>query len=1839
MTVAATRIRRSMLLTSCLASALLIPSMAQAQLVRDSDLVPGSDRDSAGNPGQLTVTNTSANSTTITMNAPTVVSRWLRFNVPEDDSLLIDRNGFNNASLLARVVLGGGASDISGTISAPGVNFWLINQNGIMFGNKAAISANSFTASTLNVSEADFFDFYEGTDLFGNGTNTVRFNGSANALTATSNAFSAPTFVTDGSLMFVSQQLDLAASFSAGGRLAFVTATNVDVSFTPGSPLSYTVNAGTTVAGPQRVVARRQAGPNTATSGTLTGDSVEFALFTSAAAVDSILTVNGNVSATGAIPSRTGISLVAAGAGSPAARFDGNLRTAGSGVDLSAPARLTVNGNITGSNVGLDTNGALLVGAINASRALDIGGSLTPSSVRINGNARASRIDIVTTGALTAQALTATTGAIDVDATSVSAGNLRAATAVDVDASGNVALASVVANGGAVRVGAATLPASLTITGNARGTLVNMQANGAVRLGNVTSTAGRIDLASNSGLISAGAVSATGGNAVIAAAGRVTTSSIGSSGAVDVSSTGGGTLDLGALNAGSAIALDTSGNVLADSVTAGGAFTVGAAGQVNSVTLAGRATARSIAIDAANALNAQGLTATDGAIDIDAGRVTAGALGATGAIFIDAAGSVALGSARANTDGIGSGVLAIGAGIVPSVLAITGPSSGTTIDIQANGNVALGNVTSTNGAIELDSVTGSLAVGAVNATGGAANLTAQLGITTTSIVSTGSIDAESLGGGDLSLGNLTAGNAIAIDTSGSIAIGSAAAANGLQIGSAVAPDAVSLTGNAVADFIVIDSTGGIDAQNLRATAGRVDLNAASDASGTISAGSVRATDNIAIDGGGVITLGAAIADSDGSGTGAVSIGAATASTSLAVNGLVSGTSVTIDTIGDLGLANVTSTIGEVSLDAGGALSAGRITAATTLGIGDATQPTSVTLTGAALADSISLSSQGLIETTDLTAVAGGILLDAGIVALGAITAEDVRATGEITVRSNGDATFASLNADSDVDGAGNLSIGLGRTPASLTVDGTTSAAAITIDTVGDVSLGNVNSRTGSASVTSADGALTAGIVRGAGLIRLEAQNAIGTSSIRSTGGAVEIESTAGGAVDLGDVSAATSVTFDTTGAAQAGNVNAGGQFVVGNLRDPASVVLGNVRASSIDIDSTGALVAGTIQATAGGIDIDTLSLTTGSVRATGAVDLFASGGNAVVGGNLAGSTVDILATGDFVAANVTASAGAIDIDAATVSAGRLAATSGIAVDAAGTVSLTSAAAGSGNLEIGLAAVPSRLTITGASSGTAVELVAIGDISLGAVNSSAGAVEIDSTTGGIAASVVSATGGNAELTAQGDVRTASITTTAAIDVDSLGGGNLSLGDLDAGGTISLDTAGSIRAGAVTASGALSVGAAATPGAVTFTDNASASSIAIVSTGSVATANLASSGDVTVDAGNISVGAVSAQDLSLVSEGALTTGGVVVASGIGVFQANNVDIQDSVTVNGSSFTIRANAGRGIGLGSVGGGLSLSDAELDLITTANLVIDAGDQSVTIDSVSFASGSGSNSVVVATTGEIAILGDVSGTGAARTFRFGGDAAGATGSLASRISANIVLATIDFGDAALDLRGNDIVFGQQRLISALAGRPASEVAALFVGNAGSALYNPLIFGSLGPVREADPVYLRAGSMVVTYGENAVFQNTSLAQQNSTDYTGISLGSAGNSGVLTLSPIDTTNAFAFFGDINGLEGVDASLAGPAVIVINGNTDPGGSRVNGCIIGSAAGCLTTIIGTTALEVPRENLSVLTGDDGLLVPFDPLVGTNNEGLFSDAAANPQPSCEPDETGQCPDEEGEQ
>jgi hypothetical protein len=99
--------------------------------------------------------------------------------------------------------------------------------------------------------------------------------------------------------------------------------------------------------------------------------------------------------------------------------------------------------------------------------------------------------------------------------------------------------------------------------------------------------------------------------------------------------------------------------------------------------------------------------------------------------------------------------------------------------------------------------------------------------------------------------------------------------------------------------------------------------------------------------------------------------------------------------------------------------------------------------------------------------------------------------------------------------------------------------------------------------------------------------------------------------------------------------------------------------------------------------------------------------------------------------------------------------------------------------------------------------------------------------------------------------------------------------------------------------------------------------------------------------------------------------------------------------------------------------------------------------------------------------------------------------------------------------------------------------------------------------------------------------------------------------------------------------VAAALLGDAVISVNDEVLVNASRINGCVIGSGADCVTTIVGNVVLTVPREVVSLLVAEDRLLVPFDPLVGTNNESLFSDAATSPagEEECESrDANGVC-------
>ncbi|MEL7217301.1 MAG: filamentous hemagglutinin N-terminal domain-containing protein, partial [Pseudomonadota bacterium] len=440
MAVANRKIRSRMLLTTALVAVSSVPGVAQAQLVTSGDL--SSAVDSAGTGGQLTVTDTSATQTDIEVEAAVVVAEWTDFNIGTGDTVnvTIDAGlGITEATLFNRVI-GLNPSNIDGTLNAAGINFWLVNQNGIIFGNDTSINAQSFFASTLDVANQDVFDFYENTDGFGNGIETLNFAGVAtNAVQALGNA----SFVTDGSLAFVGQQLNLTGSFDSGsGRAIFLTAADVDVQFTPGSPLTYTVNAGTTVAASQVI------------GGTVEGASSEFAMFTAAGVVNALLQVDANVTATTATATDRGITLIASQpGGTPDIALNGTAFSTGE-VDVVSGGDFTAAQNLTGSSVNINATGAVggqAVVATAGSASVTAGTTISTGNISATGgDATLSAAGNITTTAISATAVGMTGGAIDVDSSSGGAldlGTIASSGDAALDTTGTLQTGAVTAGG------------------------------------------------------------------------------------------------------------------------------------------------------------------------------------------------------------------------------------------------------------------------------------------------------------------------------------------------------------------------------------------------------------------------------------------------------------------------------------------------------------------------------------------------------------------------------------------------------------------------------------------------------------------------------------------------------------------------------------------------------------------------------------------------------------------------------------------------------------------------------------------------------------------------------------------------------------------------------------------------------------------------------------------------------------------------------------------------------------------------------------------------------------------------------------------------------------------------------------------------------------------------------------------------------------------------------------------------------------------------------------------------------------------------------------------------
>lgn len=119
---------------------------------------------------------TGATNTTINQSTQNAIINWQSFSIASGQSVQFVQP--NSSSVALNRVLGSDPSSILGSLSANGKVF-LVNPNGILFGQGASVNVGGLLASTLNIADSDFL---AGNYKFsGNGTGTVLNQGSLNA--------------------------------------------------------------------------------------------------------------------------------------------------------------------------------------------------------------------------------------------------------------------------------------------------------------------------------------------------------------------------------------------------------------------------------------------------------------------------------------------------------------------------------------------------------------------------------------------------------------------------------------------------------------------------------------------------------------------------------------------------------------------------------------------------------------------------------------------------------------------------------------------------------------------------------------------------------------------------------------------------------------------------------------------------------------------------------------------------------------------------------------------------------------------------------------------------------------------------------------------------------------------------------------------------------------------------------------------------------------------------------------------------------------------------------------------------------------------------------------------------------------------------------------------------------------------------------------------------------------------------------------------------------------------------------------------------------------------------
>lgn len=1205
-------------------------------------------------------------------------------------------------------------------------------------------------------------------------------------------------------------------------------------------------------------------------------------------------------------------------------------------VAINSGTNTTLTGNVTGN-------------ASSFTIATGAGGTISAQSIT-----NAGPMNIGTAGdtlSITTQALNATTGAIQLEATG-------AITTTTITTSG-----AVIANGGDIQYS--------TISGPAASVTLNAT-NGDITGGAITASGG-VDLDATT-FIATGAIS--GSNVAADAAGQISIASINSTGTVDLDSSADSVLVSGAIAATGLVDIDAGTTVNTGSITTAGAVNVVGVGNVVIGGNISGPTASVVINSTAGSIQTSNITSS-GLIDLGSattGSVQTGVLSA-GAAGIEIESSTSISTLGATTTGA-LNYLAL------SGILVTGAISadlGATLN-ASNGFVTVtSGITTTTGDITLNAGFGAISVGALQTSGGVVNVDAFTSVTTGTITAgTGNININAGSSSDLGVITNTGTLSVNSGTSATIAgINNAAGTPGIVNVQIVSAQDTTLTGpinGGTGDILLQGTAGNVTFTSATLTTGNLIIVAGNNTTGTsITTGS----GDIDITSGNDTTLGTVTTTS---GVLDVTSGGTTTIGSINI-----GDDVLLISDGDINIGTTT-TLGDIFLYSGANINVlGTLTADPIVmtALGD------VNLGGSLVADDgiTVVAGQNIQNTVGGITINGNGAADGGNITM--VAGADFTEVPAVSVTINGASITGGSILLTAVAGFGNITAnGAAGTGGDITL------SAFSNGFTGGQILLPVTSAivtTGSGTNASGDVTVVAGAVTGQAI-----QIGSITQSTATNGGAastvIQAATPQSGQVIINDAS--------YSGQFQGGALTAA-DIRIGNITNRAGDVsvsgLGNVGLGIVNVSGRTAEAGGSINISANGTDVFDIGVLAGANFAQG---LLANGGTTSGAGGAISvtnlGTTGIRTVSGLSITTVDGDGGELSLNAdqgyITLAAGTYAVNGNGAGNDAGDISLTAA----GILVTGGSAALQSLAGAGGLGGTVTVLsTGASDLTLG---TSAGQLTI-ATTG---------TGSDVDVTVGGNLTLANTTALNADTVSlstTLAGSDLTInGTITSVNSVFLNSADAIAVnntvtgvnsvsananGNINGSGSLNsalVTLASTGGNI-GTSAASRLNIAAVNLGANAQAGSVFLNDTTGDL-DIIQDSSAANTFDVQTAGALSNvlGATVTANNVVLRSTGSTMTLNDVVTGTTSATIRGNgaittAGSGqvvggtVNLTSDAASVGTSTASRFLVDANNLVVTAASGSAFIsDTNSVNIGPGAS--LVGATYDLLAGGDISSSG-----------------------------------------------------------------------------------------------------------------------------------------------------------------------------------------------------------------------------------------------------------------------